>query len=233
MIKVAIVEDDVSYAEKLEGYLKRYGEEHGVEFQAEIFRDGLLFLNAYKSDYGIVFMDIEMPMMDGLKASQKIRELDSEVILIFVTNLGQHAVKGYAVQAFDFLVKPVNYNFFMLTVKRALTILEQRKCSEVLLRTANNAKRVAVADIKYIEVLKHRLLYHTNREVITIWGNLKEAESQLPGRQFVRCNSGYLVNLQYVKAVEGNDVLVGEEWLQISRAKKKAFLDALTEYIGG
>lgn len=110
------------------------------------------------------------------------------------------------VRTFDFLLKPINYQVFMLTVKRALTILEQKKCKEILIRTVSGVKRVAVSDIKYIEVLKHHLLYHTTREVIDIWGSLKEAESKLPPGQFARCNSGYLVNLQYVKSIEGNDV---------------------------
>lgn len=92
MIRIAIVEDDAAFRAVLVDYLRRIERESGGEatFLIDQFGDGLSFLDGYRSDYRIVLMDIEMPYMDGMKAAQKLRELDESVCLIFITNMAQY-----------------------------------------------------------------------------------------------------------------------------------------------
>ena len=109
MLRIAIVEDDEKYADLLQEYLKKYGEERSEEFCCVMHKNAVVFLNNYKANYDIVFMDIDLPHMNGMTASQKLREVDKQVVLVFVTNLAQMAIKGYEVNAYDFIVKPVSY----------------------------------------------------------------------------------------------------------------------------
>ena len=122
MISVAIIEDDGNEAKKLREELVRYGEEHGEYFDIKEYRDAESYLNFYKPRFDIVFMDIELNGMNGMEAARRLRGLDSEVILIFVTNMRQFACEGYAVEALDFIVKPILYSRFCAVMARAVTV---------------------------------------------------------------------------------------------------------------
>ena len=112
MRNIAIVDDDENIRQQLQSYLKKYTENFGEDFVVSEFSIPEAFLTNYKSNYDVVFMDIDMPGMNGLQAAKRLRELDEKVVLIFVTNLAQYAIKGYEVAATDFVVKPVEYSKF-------------------------------------------------------------------------------------------------------------------------
>lgn len=230
--RVAIVEDDQKYAQILEEYIKRYAQEEDQTIQTYVYADGMEFLSDKKIQPDIVFMDIEMPFLNGIDVSKRMREKDALVQLIFVTNLEKYAVQGYAVDAMDYLLKPVNYRIFHQTFAKAIVRARMNSRREITLHTSKGLQRVAVDHIYYLDLLKHHVFFHTMDGVIDVWGSLSEYEQILPGRQFVRCNSCYLVNLKMVTKQEKNKVYIGDEVLEISRGKKKDFLNALTEFVG-
>lgn len=84
------------------------------------FGDGLDFLEGYRPVYDIVLLDIELPYMDGLEVARRLRELDPVVLIVFITNMAQYAIRGYEVDALDYMVKPVTYFEFALKMKKAL-----------------------------------------------------------------------------------------------------------------
>lgn len=105
MIKIAIVEDEKVASDLIYDYLSDYGKKSGEEFNVTVFKDPVALLENYKPVFDLIFMDIMMPNMDGMQASHKLRELDSSVLLIFITNMGDYAVKGYDVGASAHLLK--------------------------------------------------------------------------------------------------------------------------------
>jgi len=230
---VAIVEDTQTEADTLRQYFLKYSAEKGIEFRVTHFMSAEEFLNKYRPIYDIVLMDIGLPKANGMEAATRLRELDWTTVLIFVTNMAQFAVRGYEVDAFDFIVKPIIYSNFALKLQRALTKLNTRRDTEVILSASDGIYRVSSSQIKYIEISDHKLIYHTTDGTIKIYGNLKEVESSLNSKMFVRCNSCYLVNLNYVYAIRNYIVVVGEDELQISRPRKKAFIQAVNDYLGG
>ncbi|MBR1813100.1 MAG: response regulator transcription factor [Lachnospiraceae bacterium] len=124
MIRIAVVEDEKEYSDQLFSYLERFRKETHQAVSAELFCDGMSFLDEYKGDFDIVFMDIAMPHMNGLEAAKKLRQVDGIVCLIFITTLAQYAIRGYEVDALDFLVKPVTYELFRLKLEKALFYLK-------------------------------------------------------------------------------------------------------------
>lgn len=106
MINVAIVEDEQEAVEYLSECLHRYGEKTGETFSFTHFPEPITFLEKYKPVYDLVFMDIRMPMMDGMQAAKKLREADTSVLLVFVTRMGDYAIQGYDVGATAFIKKP-------------------------------------------------------------------------------------------------------------------------------
>ena len=165
-----------------------------------------------------------------MEAAKRLRETDKYVPLIFITDLKQYALKGYEVEAMDFLVKPVSYSAFSTMMERVIRRLSSSPKPEVVVSTANGTYRVATDDIKYVEVSRHDVTYHTAQGEIKLWGSLTEEEKRL-GEDFVRCNSYLLVNLRHVKKIVGNEVFVGNESLPISRNKKADFLQSVIGYM--
>lgn len=230
---VAIVEDTQAEADTLKEYFARYTAEKGVAFKITHFESAEPFLEKYRPVYDLVLMDIALPKMGGMEAAVRLRELDKTTTIIFVTNMAQFAVRGYEVDAFDFVVKPVSYSNFALKLHRALNKLGTRRETEVLVSMADGLYRVPASQIKYIEISGHKMVYHTADGAIRAYGNLKEVEAVLDPKRFVRCNSCYLVNLDYVYAIRGYTVVVDGHQLQISRPRKKAFVQSVNDYLGG
>jgi two-component system response regulator LytT len=232
MIKrVAVVEDSDIEAEKLRGYCARYQTGKDLSFDITRFSSAERFLDQYDGTFDIVFMDIMLSGMNGMAASQRLRKLDPLVTLVFVTNMAQFAVKGYEVDALDFIVKPVLYPHFVMKMDRILAKLQNDVHKDIVLRSGDTMLRVPMDAITYVEVSAHQLVYHTaDGKRIEVYGTLKKAEEELDD-SFVRCNSCYLVNLKRVESVSGGMARVGGDELQISRAKHKKFLEALDNYL--
>ena len=224
------MEDSAEERQLISDYLARYG----GDFKVFTFSSAVDFLTGYQPQYDIVFMDIDMPYLDGMSAARKLREVDERVCLVFVTNLARLAVKGYEVSAFDFIVKPVSYADFSAKMPRILNRAELDKCSKtVLIRSGSDMVRVVVNEIMYVEVMSHRLVYHTADRLIESYGTLKSVEDLLSDGLFVRCNKCYLVNLRFVSAIEGGYAIVGGEKLLISYPRRAAFSKALADYLCG
>ena len=225
MFHTALVEDNAEERARLAGFLQRCE----GEFAVEEFSSAVDFLTNYVPKYDLVFMDIDMPYLDGMSAAHKLRQLDEQVCLIFVTNLAQFALKGYEVSAFDFIVKPVSFSNFSVKMRRVVNHLSARTAKTVLIRGEGNLQRVAVEDIAFVEITGHKLVYHTASKAIPSYGTLKSAEELLAYPLFVRCNKCYLVNLRAVSAIEGNYAVVGKDKLLISYPRRAAFERALAD----
>lgn len=233
MINVAVVEDSDRDAQLLTDYINRACEEAGEACAVTRFATPVDFLEGYRGNYEIVFMDIELPDMDGMETAKRLRETDANVIIIFVTNMAQFAVGGYAVDAMDFMVKPVSYDNLRLKIARALKRLDSRKNEKLVINGKNGAKIVLISQIKYIEVMNHKLVIYLTAGTVTSSGSLSKLEEKLTGFAFSRCNNCYLVNLNYVTGVEDFTVFVGNQELAISRSRKKPFLKDVADYLGG
>lgn len=231
MVHIAVVEDDSGYREKILNYLKEYEQESKERFHISVFTDGNEIAEEYKADYDIILMDIEMGFMDGMTAAGKIRKLDSEVVIIFITNMPQFAMEGYKVDALDYVLKPIGYYAFSQRIDRALSRMKRRKKRYLTISIKGGLKKIDVSQITYIEVSDHELVYHTEGGDFLTKGSLSEVENEMKDSGFFRCNKCYLLNLDYVEMMQNNDVLVGGVWIQVSRAKKKALMDALNNYM--
>ena len=194
MLLAVIVEDDDKAAAELEGYIDRYAASCGEKIRTVRYGDAESFLVGYKTGVDIVFMDIELPDMDGMAAAAKLRERDSLVTIVFVTNMAQ----------FDFLVKPVTYYGFATMMNRAAAVIHSNKVPEMTVRSSDGLRRVELANVQYIEVLGHKLIYHTDGGDIDGWGSLNDMEQRLAPYHFVRGSNCYLINLRHVTAIDGS-----------------------------
>lgn len=231
MIRIAAVDDNPHDLQLLQNYLKTYKENSKESFRISCFSDGKELLTDYRPVFDIILMDIEMAQIDGMTAAEEIRRTDKNVVIIFLTNMPQYAIKGYAVEALDYILKPVSYYAFSQCLERALKRRQKRREAFLNISTGKGAlQKISFSSVYYIEIQGHTLFYHTTEGTLSAAGSIREVEQQVDDR-FFRCNKCYLVNLEHVASLKGGFAVVGGEEVQISRAKRKAFLDALNNYL--
>src|SRR5690625_7708165 len=114
-------------------YLAQFSAEHPFQYNARQFEDGAAILENYQANFVIIFLDIQMEGIDGMRTAAAIRSVDSSVIIIFVTKTAQYATTGYTVQAQSYLLKPITYFAFETELSRALTQLKRVERESVLI----------------------------------------------------------------------------------------------------
>ncbi len=237
MIRIAVVDDDENYRDLLVDYLKRFETESGNRMTIITYRDGsdLTTELAVKPEarYDVILLDVEMKFMDGMETAKIIRQHDSKVAIIFITNAPQYAISGYEVDALDYILKPVNYFPFSQTVGRAIGRVQERTHKFIMLSGTGYAYKIDLFNLMYVEVVGHDLELHLNgrTDVIKISASLKKIEKQLGDKMFFRCSQGYLVNFEFVDEIKGMDVVVGGKLIPISKSQKRAFIDSLNNYM--
>ena len=234
MLKIAVVEDQAEMREELCRFVRQYAAEHGLQAEVSSFEDGAAAAENYELGWDILFMDVEMPGLDGFRTAEKIRAVDPDVVLVFVTNMAQYAIRGYEGDALDYVLKPVNYYQFSTKLSRAVQRVQRRRGGQVVLQLAGGGIQLLdTGGIYYLETRSRMLYYHTVKGEFAVRASLQSAEKQLAQYHFVRCNQCYLVNLEHVRGIENEFALVGEDRLEISRRQKAAFLTAVASYMGG
>lgn len=230
-MRIAIVDDKKEIQQQLGEFIKTYSTNQQIPITVTYFSNGLEIVDNYRSNFDVIYFDVQMPIMDGMTAAKKIRQVDENVIIVFLTNYVQWAVEGYSVNAFDFILKPLSYFVFTEHFKKIQRkILESNK--SILIKNKNGMIRILLNNLYFVESNGHYLIFHTVEKDIETIDSMKKIESELASKNFFRCNNGYLVNLAHVNNFTGNIVQVGHYDLQISRPRKKLFIQALTNYLG-
>ena len=235
MYRALIVEDDPTAADVLRVHLARYGAERGAEFAVEVLPSALEFLERRpKAD--IVFLDIGLPGISGMEAAEVMRQTDPVTPIVFVTDLAQYAVRGYQVDALDFMVKPVEYEDFALRMGRAMRVMERNAERTVAIPTPEGLRVVAQHDVIYVEIFRHDLCWHVagEPEPLHARGTLTKVSEELGQDRFCRISASHLINMGQIRLIRGDSVVMsnGDE-LPISRRRRREALDTLTRYVGG
>lgn len=233
MIRIAVVEDDKLYQKQLSEYISKYSKEKQKEIQTAVFDDGYDLIERYSAEYDIILLDVMLKTINGIQVAEKIRKYDSDVIIIFITNMAEFAISGYSVNALDYVLKPVHYFAFEQELNKAIKRLEQFEKHYIAIRFNDSVSKVELSSIRYIESRGHNITIHGESRNYEMRGTMKKLEEELAQYHFSRCNNCYLVNLRHVQEVNKNVVILGSEELLISRPRKKQFLEDLTDYLGG
>ena len=211
MLRVAVVEDETEYRGLIQEMVGRYAKEYDLQIQTTAFPDGRELVQNYHK-FDILLMDIEMPHLNGM---------------------AQYAIKGYEVDALDFILKPLNYYTFSMRFTRAVGRVKNREGKRICLNLPDGAKFLDSREIYYVEIQNRMLHYHTKAGVFTIRGALKDVQEELEDWHFAKCNQCYLVNLKYVSEIRKNIAVVSGDELEISRRNRPAFLSAVVDFLGG
>lgn len=232
-MKIGILEDEREVAEKIRSYIQKFFDDRSENVQIYMYSDAYSLIESNYFDMDVLFMDIQMNLMNGMEAATYIRQNDPHVIIVFVSNLAQYAVEGYSVNAFDFILKPVDYNGFAMKLERICKEFNHKNSDKfVNIKTKSGFMRVNISEIAYIEVRGHDLIYHIKNGTIVSRSTLKSVAQDLEKHYFSLCNNCYLVNLAYVRKVDKTVVLSTGDELSVSQGKRKQFMTELAKYMG-
>lgn len=126
-MRIAIIDDDADERKTLQASFERLAQESGSAIVIIEFAGADDFLDGYDRSFDLICMDIDMPGTDGMSAAQRLRQMDADVPLVFVTNMAQMAIHGYAVHALDFILKPINYYSFSIKMRGILALIGNRR----------------------------------------------------------------------------------------------------------
>lgn len=238
-LKVLVIEDDDADADCLSSCLRRYSAEGSVSLDIRCVASAFDF-EPERHPADLIFMDIEMPGVDGFSAALHLRELDRQTTLVFVTSLARHAARGYEVDATDFIIKPVEYGVLSRRMPRILHEVELRRRKTITISTRERTWTLDADDIVCVETTRHDLYYRlapgasTGGEDPRVRGTIAEAESRLAGTgAFFRTSPACLANLDHVTSVGAADVHMDDgRAFPLSRSRRGPLLDALASRMG-
>lgn len=233
MVHIAICDDEKEFVNDLRKLLMQYSIENGEDFKITIYYDGIELIEKYDPTIDLIFLDIQMKIVDGLRAAEQVRQMDEKVGIIFLTTLTQHSLEGYKYQAANYIIKPLKYMRLKAEVDRFLKLSRQEDNPSLVIVNDTGKYKVQLKAVRYVETFNRNLLIHTEQENILCYKTMKEMEQDLLNKGFSRCHTSYLVNLFYVKGVKKLEIeLITGETLPISQPRRKAFMEELSDYWG-
>lgn len=225
-ITCIIVDDEPMALQLLESYVLRtpYLQLEG-KFSNGI--EVLQFLHE-KKQIDIIFMDIQMPEIDGLELSKKI---PIQTKIIFTTAFDQYAIEGYKVNATGYLLKPFNYIEFLEATEKAKQLLLPTKNKEVeipdyiFVKSEYKQIKIFLNDIIYIESMKdYAKIFLTSQSspIVTLL-SLKKLNKELPKENFMRVHRSFIVSLEKIEIVEKNQIVFGKQRITVAEPYREQF----------
>ena len=195
MLHIAICDDEKDFVEHLTGLLLQYSRDTGREIKITAYYDGMELIEKYDTTIDLIFLDICMKMVNGLHAAERIRQMDENVGIIFLTTLTQYGLEGYKYQATNYIIKPLKYVRLKSEMDKFIRRRQKDETPSLVIANDTGKYKVSLKSIRYSETYHRNLMFHTENENIICYKSMKEVEKQLADRSFVRCHTSYIVNL--------------------------------------
>ncbi len=226
-----VVDDDEFSREVVRNFIHKTNES-GSEMNLVAECDNAL--DAYnvltKGGIDMVFLDVEMPDMNGLEL---VESLDSLPQIILITGQNQYAVKAFEFGLTDYLVKPISYARFLQAVNKAKKnlaepVLDTQGSDDIYVKADNKIVRIALQDIFFIEALADYVIINTENKKYIVHSTMKGLEKRLPEAEFVRVHRSYIVNISRVDTIEDNAMIImPQKTIPIGGSYRTKFLDKL------
>lgn len=232
MFKFAICDDEPVMVQEISNQLSQYMDGRKISsYSVANFSNGCALLES-GCDFDAVFLDIQMGGLDGIKTAKMLRQRKNHCLLIFVTVLKECVFNAFEVEAYDYLLKPLDSLHFGRTMDRAISALAQRAEKSIVIRRGSSCDVVPLAQIVYCEVQGRKVYVHqSDGKIIGYYENLDHFEHQMD-RRFFRCHRSYLVNLDYVRGCDAGLVTLSPgAQIPVSRLRERDLTQALLRYM--
>lgn len=231
MITIAICDDEKIIAEQIKRLASVFFRTKNMETSILCFSCGEELLR-YDKSIDILFLDIQMEGMDGMETARKLRSRNFKGYLIFVTVLEEMVFQSFEVQAYDYLVKPVEEKRFAKTMERLFASMQNVSEEKLLVQKGYERSIISFEEIVFAEVIDRKVYLHlVSSEVVDFYDKIENLEERLDSR-FFRCHRSFLINLKYLKSYKNGVAYMenGKE-IPISRLRSKAFSEVILQYM--
>lgn len=233
MNHIAIIEDELETAHQYHDLLESYLHQRQRCAVIDLYPQGKTFLESFRKQYDLLLMDIQMDEMDGIETARYVRKQDPEVCLIFITSMEQFAIQGYQVEAFRYLLKPLNPEELFSALDKAYARIDKAAPQRILIRTLEGETQLEVNQIEYAEIRQRQLWIHCGIQLYRCNMTLNRFEELLNNPDFFRCHEGYLIHMKHVHRFGKQEVIMNSEAvIPVSRMKKNDFLATFARYVG-
>lgn len=238
-MKIAVCDDEKSIRDHIEKCVR----EVEPEVMVEQYPDATSMVSA-SFDADILFLDIQMPGMDGMKAARILRTMGNKTIIVFVTAVEEYVFEAFDVGAVQYLVKPFDRSKLVETIKKAVDLAKEKNNIKALSQMSGSVeakrsitiksggvnRRIILSEIGYAEVLEHRIILHMNdKERIEYYGKMSDLE-KATGDDFFRVHRAYLINLSYVRSYDAKTVSILGDSIPVARGKYRELVKSYLSY---
>lgn len=199
----------------------------------DVYDSSIKLLNSIRSNvlYDIVFLDVDMPTINGIELGKSIRSKSNKTFIVFVTSYSQYAIEAYECEAFNYLLKPLDNDKAVLVINKLLIkYREQNKFHTI--RVKKDLIRISISDIFFVECCRKHIYYHMENSFYDTIENLSDVHSALKDYGFQQIHQGYIVNMEKIQRFDKNSVILSNgDAVPVSVRKRKEVLDKYRKYV--
>ena len=231
MIRIAICDDEKYMSDHIRALVFDFFRKKNREISLRMFSGGEELLS-YNGQIDILFLDIQMKDMDGMETARRLRADKFRGFLVFITVLKEMVFQSFEVQAYDYLVKPVDDKQFEKTMDRLYASMQNASEDSLLVQKGYEGRIIPKDEIVFCEIIDRKIYLNlASGEVVDYYERIENLETKLDSH-FFRCHRSYLINLKHLKGYKNGTACMdnGKE-IPVSRLRSKEFSGVVLQYM--
>jgi Response regulator of the LytR/AlgR family len=231
MLSIAVCDDEVMECCNIAEKVKEILTELKISSMIRQFYSGQELMQS-PDHFDIIFLDIIMRDMDGMRTAQMIREKAFDKILIFISSSRKFALEAYDVEAFWYLLKPIDEKKLKRVLQKAIFKMQQSSQEFMIVSKERQKQKLFLDNICYFEIKGRQIDVHEINGIFTYYEKISVLENNLQGKGFFRCHKSYLINLKHVDVYNRQEVTLDNgEKIVIAKRRYDAFCQEILAYM--